>query len=101
MDNLSNELQNAIRALEQVSDHAGVHSDAVYELLDQLYQQKMDLAIASPHVAAPNYKLAVEAIAKAGAKVKSAQRDKNRLEEALHAVSEATGKLNRVLDSAA
>lgn len=101
MDNLSNELQNVIRALEQVSDHAGTHSDAVYEILDQLYQQKMDLATASPHAASPNYKQAAEAIRAAAAKVKAAQRDKNRLGEALRAVSDATGKLNRVLDNAA
>ncbi|BBL69676.1 hypothetical protein [Methylogaea oryzae] len=101
MDNLSSELQNAIRALEQVGDHAGAHSDAVDELLDQLYQQKMDLAGAPPHAASPNYKQAVEAMRAAGAKVKSAQRDKNRLADALRAVSEATAKINRVLDNAA
>lgn len=101
MDNLNNELQNVIRALEQIGDHAGVHSEAVYELLDQLYQQKMDLANTPPRAAQPNYKQAGEAMRAACAKLKSAQRDKNRLADALQAVSEATGKLNRVLDNAA
>lgn len=101
MDTLNNELQNVIRVLEQISDQAGANSDAVYELLDQLYQQKMDLNLATPHAAAPNYKLAMEAMRAAAGKVKAAQRDKNRLAEALRAVSDATGKINRVLDNAA
>lgn len=101
MNNLDSELQNVIRALEQIGDHAGAHSDKLYELLDQLYQQKMDLTAASPHTASPNYKLATDAMRSACGKVKSAQRDKNRLADALRSVSEATGKLNRVLDNAA
>ena len=100
MDNLGNELQNAIRALEQVSEHAEAHSDVVYELLDQLYQQKVDLVNASPHTATPNYKAAAEAMRTAAFKVKAAQRDKNHLADALRTVSDATGKLNRLLDHA-
>lgn len=101
MDILSSELQNAIRALEQIADQAGDQGDLVDELLDRLYQQKMDATSTPLHAASPHYKKAVEAMRAAGGKVKSAQRDKGRLAEALSAVSEAAAKLNRVLDNAA
>lgn len=98
MDTLNNELQNLIRALEQASAQAGAHGDRVDALLDQLYQQKMDLARAPAQTAALRHKQAREAMHAACSKIKAALRDKNRLGEALHAVVDASAKLNRVLN---
>lgn len=98
MDTLNNELQNLIRALEQASAQAGSHGDRVDALLDQLYQQKMDLAQAAAQTAALRHKQAREAMHAACSKIKASLRDKNRLGDALHAVEDASAKLNRVLD---
>lgn len=102
MNNLSlnGELQNLIRVLEQIGERAGVHSDMLYELLDQLYQQKMDLTTVALQPTSPHYKQAAESLHCVCGKLKAAQRDKSRLAEALRSVSDVTSKLNRVLDNA-
>lgn len=101
MDKLTDDVQRTIRALETLGGRASTASDAIDELLDQLFQQKIDLAGATYSTSAPAYQQAVQSMSAAANKAERAVKDANGITAMVPAIEEAIGKLARLLDSVA
>ena len=98
MDNLQQSLQRTIRALETLSEKNLPQGDRVDELLDQLFQQKIDLANINHNTAAPTYQQAAQALGQAASRAEKAAKDPAQLKDALPAVTDAIGKLAKLLN---
>lgn len=101
MDKLSDDIQKTIRALENLSARPSNASDQLDELLDQLYQQKLDLAEPAPNPSSALYTHAARSMASAAERAERALREPTGLKGALTAVEEAIARLARLVDSAA
>jgi len=99
VEKLVQEVQKTIVALEKLSESPKIASDQIDELLDQLFQQKIDLVGASRNEAASSYQQALRAMGQAAAKAERAVRAPEHLPEVVTAVSDAIGKVARVLDN--
>jgi methyl-accepting chemotaxis protein len=101
MDKLTDDIQRTIRALENLSGRASAASEAIDELLDQLFQQKIDLAGSSYSTASAVYQLAVQSMSAAANKAERAVKDPNSISAMVPVIEDAIGKLARLLDSVA
>jgi ABC-type hemin transport system substrate-binding protein len=101
MENLLQNLQRTIKALETLSEKGLSQSDQIDELLDQLFQQKIDLVNLTTNTAAPVYQQATQTLGQAASKAEKAVKDNGQLRDALAAVTDATGKLTKLLNHVA
>jgi hypothetical protein len=92
------DLQKTILALEKISEESPAGSEQIDELLDQLFQQKIDLAGFSVNETTQAYQQAVQAMSRAAAKAERAVRDAGAIPEMLGVVAHAISGLARVLD---
>ena len=101
MDKLNEDIQRTIRALETLGGRASSASEAIDELLDQLFQQKIDLAGATYSRSAPAYQQAAQSMSGAASKAERAVKDPKAIAPMVPAIEDAIGKLARLLDSVA
>jgi len=94
VDILIQDLQKTIAALEALGD-----SEQIDELLDQLFQHKIDLVNATLNTASQPYQHAAQAMKQAAAKAERAAKEPARVDEATAAVAGAVAKLAKLLDS--
>ncbi len=99
MEKLIFDLQKTIEALETLSESPAAAGDQIDELLDQLFQQKIDLVNATPNAASQPFQHAAQAMRKAAVAAENAARKPSHLGETMSAVSEAITKLAKLLDS--
>lgn len=99
MNNMIQHLQRTIKALETISDKGLPQGEQVDELLDQLFQQKIDLQNLSCSPTAPLYQQACNAFGHAAGKAERAAKDPTHLREMIPAVTEAIAKLAKLLNS--
>ena len=99
MDSLIQDLQKTIEALETLSESSGAEAEQIDELLDQLFQQKIDLVKANLNPASPPFQQAAQAMKQAATKASRAVKELARFEEMAKAVNESITKLARLLDS--
>jgi len=99
VDNLIQDLQKTIEALETLSDQPATAGEQIDELLDQLFQQKIDLVATTLNVASPPYQQAALAMKQAAGQAARAVKEPAQLAEATGAVAEAITKLAKLLDS--
>ncbi len=99
MDSLIKDLQKTIEALETLSESPATAVDQIDELLDQLFQQKIDLVNAAPSVSSQPFQQAAKAMQQAAFKAERAVKDPSRLGESTLAVSDAITQLAKLLDS--
>lgn len=98
MDSLLQDLQKTIGALEKLAEKPATASEQLDELLDQLFQQKTDLAKLQLNASAPVYQQALNAIRQASGKSDRAVKDPGKIGEMIPAVNDAIGKLAKLLD---
>ena len=101
MDSLIQDLQKTIDALETLSDMPGTAGEQIDELLDQLFQQKIDLVNATLNVSSQLFLAAAQAMALAASKAVLTVKEPSRVNELDKGVSDAITKLARLLDSVA
>jgi predicted metal-dependent hydrolase len=99
VDSLIQELQKTIEALETLSDRPATAGEEIDELLDQLFQQKIDLLNAPVNASSQPFQLAALALQQATAKAVLAVKEPARVGEMTTAVADAITKLARLLDS--
>ncbi len=99
MDSLIQDLQKTIEALETLSELPATACDQIDELLDQLFQQKIDLVNAAPSVSSQPFQQAAEAMKQAAVQTERALKEPSRLAETTSAVSDAITQLAKLLDS--
>lgn len=99
MEGLIQDLQKTILALETLSASSATASDQIDELLDQLFQQKIDLVKASLNLSSVPYQQAAAAMSEAAAKAARAVKEPARIGEMARAVADAIGKVARLLDN--
>lgn len=99
MENLLQNLQRTIKALEILSEKNLPQAEQVDELLDQLFQQKIDLVnLVSSH-AGPAYQQASQAFGQAAGRAEKAVKDPAHLRETIPVITDAIGKLARLLNN--
>jgi hypothetical protein len=98
MESLIQNLQRTIRALETLSEKKLPEADQVDELLDQLFQQKIDLVNVTVSNASPVYQQAAQAMTQAAARVEKAVKEPSRMDEAIPVVFDAIAKLAKLLN---
>lgn len=98
MESLIQNLQRTIRALETLSEKKLPEADQVDELLDQLFQQKIDLVNITISSSSPVYQQAVQAMNQAAARVERAIKEPSRIGDAVPVVYDAVGKLAKLLN---
>jgi hypothetical protein len=98
MESLIQNLQRTIRALETLSEKKLPEADQVDELLDQLFQQKIDLVNINVSNSSPIYQQAVQAMNQAAARVERAVKEPSLTAEAVPVVFDAVGKLAKLLN---
>lgn len=96
MENLSQDVQRTIRALEKLGANAA--SEQLDEWLDSLFQQKMDLGKARINPNAPATQQAAQAMRQAASKAEQALKNPARAGELGKALEDAIGKLARALN---
>ena len=101
VDSLIQDLQKTIDALETLSDMPATAGEQIDELLDQLFQQKIDLVNATLNVSSQLFLAAAQAMALAASKAVLTVKEPSRVNELSKGVSDAITKLARLLDSAA
>jgi hypothetical protein len=99
MDNLLQNLQRTIKALEILSEKGLPQAEQVDELLDQLFQQKIDLANLNTNPSAPVYQQAGQSLGQAAARAEKTVKDPAQLRDMIPAVRDAIGKLAKLLNS--
>ena len=100
MEHLIQNLQRTIKALESLSDKAPPQAEQVYELLDQLFQQKIDLVNLSTAPSSPAYQQACQAVGQAAVRAEKAARDPAQIRDMIPAVTDAIVKLSKLLNGA-
>lgn len=101
MDKLTEDLKRIINALEVLNEHQAGSFAPIDELLDQLFQQKIDLAGASFNAASPVYKQAARELALATAKAERAAGNPSTAAALMPSVEHAIGRVAKLLDSVA
>lgn len=101
MDKLIVDLKRIINALEALNQHPTAVSEPIDELLDQLFQQKIDLAVASLNTASPVYQQAARELAMATAKAERAAKNPASAAALTPSVEVAISRVAKLLDSAA
>ena len=101
VDSLIQDLQKTIDALETLSDMPATAGEQIDELLDQLFQQKIDLVNATLNVSSQLFLAAAQAMALAASKAVLTVKEPSRVNELVKGVSDAITKLARLLDSVA
>jgi len=101
VDSLIQDLQKTIDALETLSEMPVTAGEQIDELLDQLFQQKIDLVNASLNISSQPFQQASQAMAQAAAKAVRSVKEPARVNDMAKGVSDAITKLARLLDSAA
>ncbi len=99
MDTLTEDLMRVIKALEALNDHPNAASEPIDELLDQLFQQKIDLAAASINTASAVYKQAVQGLTTATAKAERAARNPSSAATLIPSVEDAIGRVAKLLNN--
>jgi ribosome-associated translation inhibitor RaiA len=99
VDILIQDLQKTIEALETLSEKPATASEHIDELLDQLFQQKIDLVHAHLNVNGQPYQQAASATKKAAEKAELAVRQPAHADEAIAAITEAIAKLAILFDN--
>lgn len=100
MENLLQNLQRTIKALETLSDKGLPQAEQVDEMLDQLFQQKIDLANINANTGWPVYQQAAQALGQAASKAEKAVKDQGQIKDMMAAVNDAIGKLTKLLNNA-
>lgn len=102
VDTLIQDLQKTIETLEILSEMPATAGDQIDELLDQLFQQKIDLVHSSLNASSQPFQQAAQAMKQAASKTTRAAKEPApaRLAEMAKAVSDAITKLARLLDNA-
>ncbi|NJD05562.1 MAG: cell division protein ZapD [Methylococcaceae bacterium] len=98
MDSLLQELQRTIGAVEKLAEKPATASEQLDELLDQLFQQKTDLAKLQLNPSVPAYQQALHAVRQAAGKSDRAVKDSGKVGEMVPAVNDAIGKIAKLLD---
>jgi dsDNA-specific endonuclease/ATPase MutS2 len=101
MENLIQNLQRTIRALETLSERALPEAEQVDELLDQLFQQKTDLLNVNVNVSSSIYQQASQALNQAATRAEKAIKDPSHLEELINLVNDAIAKVTKLLNNMA
>jgi len=99
VDTLIQDLQKTIEALETLSVSPATAGEPIDDLLDPLFQHKIDLVNATLNVSTQAYQQAAVAMRQAAAKAERAAKEPGRVGEASLAVGEAITKLARLQDS--
>lgn len=99
MDTLLHDLQKTIEALETLGESSATAGEQIDELLDPLFQHKIDLVGATLNVSTLPYQQAAQAMRQAADKAERAAKEPGRVGEAARAVAEATAKLAKLQDS--
>lgn len=99
MDKLAEDLKRIIKALESLNEHPTAASEPIDELLDQLFQQKTDLAAASINTTTTVYKQAVHQLAAATAKAERAAKNPSSAASLIPNVAQAIDGVAKLLDS--
>ncbi len=99
MDQLTENLQRIIKALETLSAHSGTSSAPLDELLDQLFQQKIDLAQTSLNTSSPTYQQAANELATASTKAERAINNPSSATALVPSVEQAIGRVAKLLNS--
>jgi ABC-type transporter Mla subunit MlaD len=100
MEHLLQNLQKTIKALEILSEKGLPQSEQLDELLDQLFQQKIDLQDLTMNTSSPVYQQASQALGQTAARAEKATRDTNQVRDLIPAVNDAIGKLAKLLNNA-
>jgi hypothetical protein len=98
MENLLQNLQRTIRALESLSERPLTETEQVEALLDQLFQQKIDLVNRQFNAGSPLFQQAAHAVSLAATQTEKAVRTPAALSDALTQVEDAAGKLGNLLN---
>jgi phage-related minor tail protein len=98
MDNLIQDVQKTIVALEKLAERPATASEQLDELLDQLFQLKTDLNNVNLNPSSPQYQQALQAVRQAVGKADRATKDNGKLGEMMPAVNNAISKLAKLLD---
>jgi pterin-4a-carbinolamine dehydratase len=98
MDNLQQSLQRTIKALEALSEKDLAESEQIDELMDQLFQQKIDLANLNMNASAPIYQQASQAFGQVASRAEKAAKNPALLRETLPAIKDAIAKLAKLLN---
>jgi uncharacterized protein YukE len=101
MDKLTDDIQRTIRALETLSGRTSTSTEAIDELLDQLFQQKIDLAGSHYSTTSPVYQQALQSMSTAANRAERALKDQGAVAAMVPVIEEAITKLARLLDSVA
>ena len=99
MDTLIQDLQKTIEALETLGESPATAGEQIDDLLDPLFQHKIDLVSAALNVSTQPYQQAAAAMRQAAAKAERAVKEPARASEAFRAVADAITKLARLQDS--
>lgn len=99
MESLLQNLQRTIRALETLSEKGLPEAEQVDELLDQLFQQKIDLVNLTTNTATPVYQQANQTVNHAAGRAEKAAKDPSHLKEMIPAVTDAIAELAKLLNS--
>lgn len=98
MSDLGKELQNMIRDMERLRDLRQPPDDGLLELLDRLYQQKLDLIKAGIDSATGEYRDLFDALKDAAASTREATSDLTKLEGALNKIAKVVSKIAKLVD---
>jgi type I site-specific restriction-modification system R (restriction) subunit len=101
MENLLQNLQRTIKALETLSEKGLPQAEQLDELLDQLFQQKIDLQNLNTNTSSTVYQQASQAMGQTASKAEKAAKDTGQVRDLIPAVTDAIGKLAKLLNSAA
>jgi hypothetical protein len=103
MDRLTDDIQKTIRALESMSESSSTSTplEQIDALLDQLFQQKTDLAGVTPMLnsTSPLYHEALRSMAAAASKAERAAKGPAGATSLIPVVEDAIGRLAKLLDS--
>lgn len=100
MENLIQDLQKMITALEQLGHLSQADSEQIDELLDQLFQQKIDLLRVSLNVSSQPFQQTAQAIHQAAAKLDKTVKHPSDIQASISQVQIAVNKLAKLLDQA-
>ncbi len=98
MESVIQDMQRIIRALEVLGDTELSANEQIFDLLDQLYQHKIDLSNTSLNSGAQSYQDAARIMRTAALKAEACVKDHAKLRETLQAVTDGISKLAPLLD---
>lgn len=99
MENLLQNLQRTIKALETLSEKNLPQSEELDELLDQLFQQKIDLVNFTTNTGSSNYQQTCQSLGQTATRAEKAIKNPAQIEELILAVKDSTGKITSLLNN--